>query len=161
MNRIEWDEYFMNISVQVSLRSTCIRRKVGAVIVKDKTIISTGYNGAPKGMPNCIDNPNRCYRTAHNIPSGEQLDKCFAVHAEINAIMNAKNSGHDLTDSVLYVTTFPCSSCAKALIQAGVKRICYLDKYADKFTLSLFSETNIEIKNMDSSIYRIPNWEVK
>ena len=156
MERIGWDEYFMNISVQVSLRSTCIRRKVGAVIVKDNVIVSTGYNGAPKGMKNCIDNPDRCYRTAHNIPSGQQLDKCYAVHAEINAIMNANKSGQDLTNSVAYVTTFPCSSCAKALIQAGVKRICYLDEYTNEFTMLLFSEANIEAVGMDASIYRTP-----
>ena len=156
MERIGWDEYFMNISVQVSLRSTCIRRKVGAVIVKDNVIVSTGYNGAPKGMMNCIDNPDRCYRTAHNIPSGQQLDKCYAVHAEINAIMNAIKSGQDLTDSVAYVTTFPCSSCAKALIQAGVKRICYLDEYTNEFTLLLLSEAGIETVGMDASIYRTP-----
>lgn len=157
MKRLDWDEYFMNISVQISLRSTCMRRKVGAVIVNDNNIVSTGYNGAPKGMVNCIDHPDRCYRTAHNIPSGKELDKCYAVHAEVNAIMNAIKSGHDLKGSTVYVTTFPCSSCAKALIQAGIKRVCYLDKYADEFTLLLFDETQIETKSMDSSIYRTPN----
>jgi dCMP deaminase len=157
MERLGWDEYFMNIAVQVSLRSTCIRRKVGAIIVKNNNIISTGYNGAPKGMKNCIDYPDRCYRATHNIPSGQELDKCYAVHAEVNAIMNAIKSGHELMGSVMYVTTFPCSSCAKALLQAGIEKICYLDKYSDNFTLLLFNEANIKTVSMDSSIYRTPN----
>ena len=89
MNRLDIHEYYMNIAIQVSLRSTCIRRKVGAIIVKDNRILSTGYNGAPSGLPNCCDDCKRCYRSAHNIPSGCELDKCFAVHAEQNAIMNA------------------------------------------------------------------------
>lgn len=155
--RLGWDEYFMNIAVQVGLRSTCIRRKVGALLVKDNKIISTGYNGSPKGIPNCSDNADRCYRSAHNIPSGEKLDLCYAVHAEINAIMNAIKTGSDLSDSVIYVTTFPCSSCAKALIQAGVKKICYLDNYTNEFTLKMIEEAGVECKEMDSSIYRTPD----
>lgn len=157
IERLEWDEYFMNIAVQVGLRSTCIRRKVGALLVKDNKIVSTGYNGSPKGIPNCSDDVDRCYRSAHNIPSGEKLDLCYAVHAEINAIMNAIKTGSDLSDSVIYVTTFPCSSCVKALIQAGVKKICYLDKYTNEFTLKMIEEAGIECKEMDSKIYRTPD----
>lgn len=157
MERLSWDEYFMNIAVQVSLRSTCIRRKVGALLVKDNKIVSTGYNGSPTGIPNCSDDSNRCYRSAHNIPSGEKLELCYAVHAEINAIMNAIKSGTDLTGSVIYVTTFPCSSCAKALIQAGVKKICYLDKYTNEFTLKMIQEAGVVCHEMDSSIYRTPD----
>lgn len=155
--RLSWDEYFMNIAVQVSLRSTCIRRKVGALLVKDNKIISTGYNGSPTGIPNCSDDKTRCYRSAHNIPSGEKLDLCYAVHAEINAIMNAIKSGNDLTGAVVYVTTFPCSSCAKALIQAGIKKICYLDKYSNEFTLGMIREAGLECCEMDSSIYKTPD----
>lgn len=157
MSRLNWDDYFMNIAVQVSLRSTCIRRKVGALLVKDNTIVSTGYNGAPKGLPNCCDDPSRCYRSAHNIPSGEKLDLCYAVHAEVNALMNAIKSGSDLQGATVYVTTFPCSSCAKALMQAGIKKICYLDNYTNKFTLHMIKEAGIECKAMDSSIYRTPD----
>lgn len=157
MNRLNWDDYFMNIAVQVSLRSTCIRRKVGALLVKDNTIVSTGYNGAPKGLPNCCDDPSRCYRSAHNIPSGEKLDLCYAVHAEVNALMNAIKSGTDLQGATVYVTTFPCSSCAKALMQAGIKKICYLDNYTNEFTLHMIKEAGIECKEMDSSIYRTPD----
>ena len=92
MNRIGINDYYMNIAVQVSLRSTCMRRKVGAVIVKDNRILATGYNGAPSGLPNCIDNCERCYRSAHNIPSSQCLELCYAVHGEQNAILNALKS---------------------------------------------------------------------
>ena len=107
MSRLSREEYYMNIAVQTSLRSTCIRRKVGAIIVKDDRILSTGYNGAPSGIPNCCDDCKRCYRSAHNIPSGQMLDMCYAVHAEQNAIMNALKTGEDLKGAALYVNTYP------------------------------------------------------
>lgn len=154
--RIGINEYYMNIAVQVSLRSTCIRRKVGAVIVKYNEILGSGYNGSPKGLPNCCDDPTRCYRTKHNIPSGQKLELCYAQHAEINAMFNALCSNRDLHDASIFVTTFPCSNCAKAIIQSGIKNIYYLDTYTNEFTLTMLEEANVRVIEMDSSIYQTP-----
>lgn len=154
--RIGINEYYMNIAVQVSLRSTCIRRKVGAVIVKDNEILGSGYNGSPKGLPNCCDDPTRCYRTQHNIPSGQKLELCYAQHAEINAMFNALCSNRDLHDASIFVTTFPCSNCAKAIIQSGIKNIYYLDTYTNEFTLTMLEEADVRVIEMDSSIYQTP-----
>lgn len=159
MDRISKNEYYMNIAVQVSLRSTCIRRKVGAIIVKDNRILGTGYNGAPTGIPNCCDDPERCYRTANNIPSGTKLELCYAVHAEMNALFNSIKAGCDLRGSEIYVTTFPCSNCAKQIIQSGIKKIFYIDKYTNVFTLNMLKEAGIEIIPMDGSIYKTPEIE--
>ena len=137
MNRIGINEYYMNITIQVSLRSTCMRRRVGSVIVKDNVILATGYNGAPSGLPNCIDDCSRCYRSAHNIPSGCELDKCFAVHAEQNAIMNALKTGNDLKGASIYVNTYPCSTCMKLIIQSGIREIYYVDEYVNEFTKNM------------------------
>ncbi len=157
MKRIDKDMYYMNIAVQVSLRSTCMRRRVGSIIVKDNNILATGYNGAPSGLPNCIDDCNRCYRSANNIPSGAELDKCFAVHSEQNAIMNALKSGEDLNGASIYVTTFPCSTCAKLCIQAGIKHIYYIDSYEDVFTKKMLQESNVETHVIDGSSFQVPN----
>ena len=157
--RLNWNDYFMNIAVQVSLRSTCTRRKVGALIVKDNNIVSTGYNGAPKGLPNCSDNPNRCYRSKHNIPSGEKLELCYAQHAEVNALMSSAKAGADLTGASIYVTTFPCSSCAKAIIQAGIKHVYFIDNYSHEFTKMMFDEAGVEYIAMDGSVYNTPSIE--
>lgn len=154
--RIDIEEYYMNIAVQVSLRSTCIRRKVGAIIVKDNEILGSGYNGSPKGLPNCCDDPTRCYRTQHNIPSGQKLELCYAQHAEINAIFNALKSNRDLQHASIFVTTFPCSNCAKAIIQSGIKHIYYLDNYVNDFTLNMLNEARVNVIEMDSSIYQTP-----
>jgi len=154
--RINVNDYYMNICVQVSLRSTCMRRKVGAVIVKDNRILSTGYNGAPSGLPNCIDNCNRCYRSAHNIPSGQMLDMCYAVHAEQNAIMNALKTGEDLRGAVLYVNTYPCVTCFKLTVQSGIKEIYYIDEYENEFTKQMAKEAGVKLVKLDGSIYRTP-----
>lgn len=157
--RLGWNEYFMNIAVQVSLRSTCTRRKVGALIVKDNVIVSSGYNGAPKGLPNCSDCPDRCYRSKHNIPSGEKLELCYAQHAEVNALMQSAKASVDLTGAILYVTTFPCSSCAKAIIQAGIRDVYYLDTYSHEFTKMMFDEAGVRYTSMDGSVYNTPSIE--
>ena len=156
MSRLDIHEYYMNIAVQVSLRSTCMRRKVGAVIVKDNRILSTGYNGAPSGLPNCIDNCDRCYRSAHNIPSGQMLDMCYAVHAEQNAIMNALKTGEDLKGAVLYVNTYPCVTCFKLTVQSGISEIYYIDEYENEFTKQMAKEAGVKLVKLDGSIYRTP-----
>ena len=156
MERLNINEYYMNIAVQTSLRSTCVRRKVGAIIVKDNRILSTGYNGAPSGLPNCCDDCKRCYRSANNIPSGQCLDLCFAVHAEQNSILNALKTGEDLRGATLYVNTYPCSTCAKLSIQVGIRRIYYIDEYENEFTKNMLAEAGVEMIKMDGSIYRTP-----
>lgn len=156
MSRLSREEYYMNIAVQTSLRSTCIRRKVGAIIVKDDRILSTGYNGAPSGLPNCCDDCKRCYRSAHNIPSGQMLDMCYAVHAEQNAIMNALKTGEDLKGAALYVNTYPCVTCFKLTVQAGIKDVFYIDEYENEFTKQMAKEAGVNLVKLDGSIYRTP-----
>ena len=156
MNRLNRTDYYTNICIQVSLRSTCVRRKVGAIIVKNDRILSTGYNGSPSGLPNCIDDCNRCYRSKHNIPSGQMLDLCFAVHAEQNAIMNALKTGEDLKGAVLYVNTFPCSTCFKLAIQSGIKEIYYVDEYENEFTRNMAEEAGVKLIKVDGSKFRTP-----
>ena len=156
MSRIGINEYYMNIAIQVSLRSTCMRRRVGSVIVKDNVILATGYNGAPSGLPNCIDDCSRCYRSAHNIPSGCELDKCYAVHSEQNAIMNALKTGNDLKGAAIYVNTYPCSTCMRLIIQSGIREIYYVDEYVNEFTKNMAEEAGVKLVKLDGSIYRTP-----
>ena len=156
MERLGIHEYYMNMAVAASLRSTCMRRKVGAVIVKDNRILSTGYNGAPSGLPNCIDECDRCYRSAHNIPSGQCLDMCYAVHAEQNAIMNALKTGEDLKGAVIYVNTYPCVTCFKLILQSGIREVYYIDEYENEFTKNMANEAGVKLVRLDGSIYRTP-----
>ena len=139
--RINWDEYFMEAALLISRRSTCLRRAVGAVLVKNNKIISTGYNGAPKGLKHCYD--RGCYRQNNNIPSGKCAEACIGLHGEQNAIIQAATSGVDITGSILYCTTFPCSICAKMLINSGVKEIYYYEDYTDKLSIQLLTEAGI------------------
>lgn len=157
MNRIDKHEYFMNIAFAVSLRSTCLRRKVGAIIVNDMSqVLATGYNGSPCGMGNCVDNPELCYRSKHNIPSGQDLHLCRANHSEVNAIMSALKTGENLKGATMYVTTHPCSNCAKMIIQAGIKEVYYIEGYEDEFSKHLLEEAGVKLVKMDGSIYRAP-----
>lgn len=156
MSRLSKEEYYMNMAVQASLRSTCIRRKVGAVIVKDNRILATGYNGAPSGLPNCCDDCSRCYRSAHNIPSGQKLDLCYAVHAEQNCLMNALKVGEELTGASIYVNTYPCATCMKLILQSGIREIYYIDEYENEFTKNMAKEAGAKLVKLDGSIYRTP-----
>ena len=142
-SRPDWDEYFMSIAELVSKRSTCIRRKVGAVIVKDKRILATGYNGAPSGIKHCIE--IGCLREKLKIPSGERHELCRGLHAEQNAIIQAAYHGVEIKDSVLYCTNLPCIICTKMIINAGIKKIYYKDGYPDKLSKEMFNEANIEL----------------
>lgn len=127
--RPTWNEYFFDVASLVAMRSTCTRRRVGAVAIDvRKRIIATGYNGPPSGYPHCT--PDTCYRTANNIPSGQDLDKCVAVHAEANVVCYA---GSNLQGAVVFVTNQPCINCAKLLVSAGVAEIYWKDRYPDKF----------------------------
>lgn len=125
--RPTWDEYFMNIAKTVATRSSCSRRKVGAIIVKDKRIITTGYNGTPRGLKNC-DNGG-CPRCSSDAPSGTKLDECLCSHAEANAIVQAAYHGVSIKGGVLYVTFTPCLHCAKMILNSGIREVVYDEHY--------------------------------
>ena len=121
MSRPSWDEYFMKITRTVTERSTCLRRQVGAVIVRDKRILATGYNGAPRGLKHCSE--VGCLREREGVPSGERHELCRGLHAEQNALLQAASHGIRIEGSTLYSTTYPCSLCAKMLINGGIVRV--------------------------------------
>ena len=125
--RPDWDEYFMDIAHVVSTRGNCCRRKVAALIVRDRQIISTGYNGTPRGIDNCFE--GGCPRCASDAPSGSSLGECICAHAEENAIVQAAYHGISVRDGVLYCTLSPCLMCTKMLINAGIKEIVYETEY--------------------------------
>jgi dCMP deaminase len=141
--RPSWDEYFMQIVDVVKTRSTCIRRQVGAILVVDKHIISTGYNGPPTGLPHCEE--TGCLRDQLGIPPGERPELCRGVHAEQNAIIQAALHGVSTKGATLYVSASPCVICAKMLINAGVKRIVYEEEYPDELAFQLLKEAGIEL----------------
>lgn len=147
MNRVQerpsWETYFMNITDLVAQRSTCTRRAVGAIIVKDKRILTTGYNGAPSGIAHCLD--VGCLRETMNIPSGERHELCRGIHAEQNALLQAALHGVSVRDAILFCTNQPCSICAKMIINAGIKKIYYKSGYADALSQDLFAEAQVEV----------------
>ena len=140
MERPGNDQYFMNMAKLVSTRSTCTRRHVGAVIVKDKRVLSTGYNGSPKGTKHCEE--LGCIREQMNIPSGTRHELCRGVHAEQNAVTQAAYFGVSVNGATIYTTTYPCSMCAKILINAGIREIVYDEGYVDDLSKSLLDETD-------------------
>jgi dCMP deaminase len=148
--RPSWDTYFMNITTLVAERSTCTRRAVGAIIVKDKRILSTGYNGAPTGIRHCFE--VGCLRESLQVPSGERHELCRGIHAEQNAIIQAAYHGVSVKDAVLYCTNQPCAICAKMIINAGIKKIYYQSGYADALAQEMLTEAGIDmIKHDDLS----------
>lgn len=142
--RASWDEYFMEIAEIVKTRSTCLRRQVGAVIVKDHRIITTGYNGAPAGLQHCTD-LGGCERSRLGIPSGERHELCRALHAEQNAIIQAAKLGISTEDCTIYITLQPCVICAKMLINAGITRIVHKGEYPDELARNILEEAEIEV----------------
>ena len=146
MARPTWDEYFMNFAKLARSRSTCLRRGVGAVLVKDKNILATGYNGAPSGQPHCAE--VGCLRERQQVPSGEKHELCRGLHAEQNAIIQAAYHGVSIRGSDLYCTTFPCTICTKMLINAGIVRIFYEEGYADELAQEMLAGSNIELIHM-------------
>lgn len=141
--RPSWQEYFMQMALLAATRSTCLRRAVGAALVRDNQIISTGYNGSPKNSPHC--NEVGCLREAKNIPSGEKHELCRGVHAEQNAIIQAAINGSSTRDAELYCTHQPCSICAKMIINAEIRRIYIANSYPDDLALQLLTEASIEM----------------
>jgi dCMP deaminase len=147
--RPDWDTYFLRITQLIAQRSTCMRRQVGAVIVKDRRILATGYNGAPNGVPHCFQLPGGCLREAQNIPSGQRQELCRGLHAEQNAILQAAAFGVSLKGSELYCTHQPCVTCAKMLINAGVKRVVFLGSYPDELSLELLKEGKVTLERIE------------
>jgi dCMP deaminase len=141
--RPSWDEYFMEIVELIKTRSTCLRRQVGALIVKDKRILSTGYNGAPSGCQHCTE--IGCLREEMNIPSGQRHELCRAMHAEQNAIVQAAYSGTSLSGGTLYVTHQPCSLCAKLAINAGIHKIIFKGEYPDDLAMDILKEAGVRV----------------
>ncbi len=146
-SRPSWDDYFMKIAEEVATRSTCLRRQVGAVVVKDRRILATGYNGAPQGIQHCGE--VGCLRDEKSVPSGERHELCRGLHAEQNAVIQAALHGVPIAGSTLYSTHKPCSLCAKILINAGVTQILYLDGYADKLADELLGEAGVEVRRLE------------
>ena len=142
--RPSWDDYFMEIADVVATRSTCVRRRVGAILVKDKRILATGYNGVPAGIKHCGE--AGCLREKLEIPSGERHELCRGLHAEQNAIIQCAVHGVNLQGAVLYSTTQPCVLCSKMLINAGIKTIVFRGAYPDELSLSLLEEAGIELR---------------
>jgi len=139
-----WPEYFMQIANLVAKRSTCLRRIVGAVAVRDKRILATGYNGAPAGLSHCLE--VGCLREDSNIPSGMRAELCRGLHAEQNVIIQASRHGVSLVGATLYCTNLPCAICAKMLINAGIKDVFYEEGYDDKLSERFFKEAKIKCK---------------
>lgn len=146
-SRPSWLEYFMSITDLVSERSTCLRRKVGAILVRDKRIIATGYNGAPAGISHCLD--VGCLREQQGIPSGQRHELCRGLHAEQNAIIQAALHGVSVEGSTLYCTNMPCSICSKMLINARIEKIYYKEGYADELSSILLGEAGIPFIHTD------------
>jgi len=143
-SRPSWDEYFLEMASLVSRRSTCLRRYVGAVAVRDKRILATGYNGAPSGLAHCAD--IGCIREKLNIPSGQRQELCRALHAEQNVIIQAGIHKVDLSGATLYATNQPCATCTKMLIGVGIKEVVMLEGYPDELALKMLKEAKIKIR---------------
>ena len=144
-DRPSWHQYFLTITRNVAERSTCTRAKVGAVIVRDKNILATGYNGAPAGLPHCID--AGCLVYTSRTPTGEVEENCFrTIHAEINAIAQAAKNGASIRDADIYITHTPCIHCVKVLINTGIRRIFYEREYKRATIEELLRGANITLE---------------
>ncbi len=143
IERPDWDHYFMQIASVVATRSTCMRRNVGALLVLNKRILTTGYNGTPSGLKHCRE--VGCVREQMNVPSGERHELCRGLHAEQNAIIQAAIHGVAINGSILYCTHYPCAVCAKMLVNAGVRSLVLAGNYPDDLAKELFAEAGIDV----------------
>ena len=142
--RLSWNQYFLMITRQVAERSTCLRAKVGAVIVRDRSIVATGYNGAPAGMPHCLDVGCLVYRS--ETPDGEIEENCFrTIHAEINAIAQAARNGSAIRDAAVYITHSPCIHCLKTLVNTGIKQIFFEKPYKLHTLTDIVRHTEVKL----------------
>ncbi len=148
MTKPTWHEYFVSITKQVATRSTCLRRKVGAILVKEKRILATGYNGAPKGVKDCLD-IGMCLREELGVPSGERHEICKGLHAEQNALLQAAYYGVNVRNSVIYCTTQPCILCSKMIINTGINKIYYLENYPDPLSQQMLDEAGVPSIRLD------------
>lgn len=139
--RPEWDEYFMSLAELAATRSTCLRRQVGALLVSGSRVLSTGYNGAPKGLAHCLE--LGCLRTKAGIPSGQRQEMCRAIHAEQNAIIQSARYGVTVTRATLYCTHQPCATCLKMLLNLDVTRFVFRRPYPDELSLALMRESGL------------------
>ncbi|MBP5313324.1 MAG: cytidine/deoxycytidylate deaminase family protein [Eggerthellaceae bacterium] len=142
--RPTWDEYFMAMAHHAASRTTCLRRAVGAVIVKDHRVLATGYNGVPTGIAHCSE--VGCLREQLGVPSGKNHELCRGLHAEQNAIIQAARYGVDISGGCIYITTQPCVVCAKMLINAGITEIVYQNPYDDELSMSMLREAGIKVR---------------
>ena len=133
----------MRITEEVAQRATCLRRQVGAILVRDKRILTTGYNGAPRGLPHCSE--VGCLREKEGVPSGERHELCRGLHAEMNALLQAAAHGIRIEEATLYSTTYPCSLCAKMLINCGIRRIVCTRDYPDRLAKKMLQQADIEV----------------
>lgn len=148
LDRPSWDEYFMALAEVVSRRATCVRRGVGALLVRDRRILATGYNGAPTGLQHC--GQAGCMREEMNVPSGQRHELCRGLHAEQNAIIQAALHGTSVRDSVLYVTHQPCVVCAKMLVNAQIKEIVFAGEYPDELSRYILEEAGINLRRVSN-----------
>ncbi|MEJ2723217.1 MAG: cytidine/deoxycytidylate deaminase family protein [Deltaproteobacteria bacterium] len=146
MSRPSWPEYFMAIAEMVAKRSTCLRRSVGAILVKDKRILATGYNGAPAGLKHCEE--VGCLRESSSIPSGQRHELCRGLHAEQNVIIQAAYHGISIKGATLYCTNKPCVICSKMLINAGIQEIYYEEGYDDALSDHMLAEAGVEVTRL-------------
>ena len=147
MNRPSWDEYFMEMAELTAKRSSCLRRNVGAVIVKDKRAIATGYNGAPMGLAHC-EEKGGCLRQQLGVPSGQRHELCRALHAEQNAIIQAASMGHAIEGGTIYITHQPCVICAKMIVNSGIKRIVVKEGYPDELAIEILDEAGLKVEKI-------------
>jgi dCMP deaminase len=149
MARPDNDTYFMRMADLVATRSTCLRRQVGAVVVKEKRVLTTGYNGAPKGLKHCAE--VGCVRMQNNIESGTRHELCRGVHAEQNAVIQAAYFGASIKDATIYTTTYPCAMCTKILVNAGIREVVYKDDYVDPLSREIMEESGVVARR-----YQVP-----
>lgn len=150
MQRPSWDQYFMDITRLVATRSTCMRRQVGAVLVKDRNILATGYNGVPSGISHC--EAVGCLRERLKVPSGERHELCRGLHAEQNAIIQAALHGISIEGATLYCTHQPCVLCAKMMINVRVTKVVYQQSYPDETALDFLQQAGIEVVRVKETI---------
>lgn len=146
MERLPWPEYFMQITRLVSERSTCLRRKVGAIAVRDRHILATGYNGAPSGLAHCLE--TRCLRKDMGIPSGQRHEICRGLHAEQNVIIQAAAQGISIAGASLFCTTHPCVVCSKMLINCGIRQIFYEQDYPDALGSEMLRQAGVSVERL-------------
>ncbi|MDD5382976.1 MAG: dCMP deaminase family protein [Candidatus Margulisbacteria bacterium] len=152
MNRPAWDDYFMTIAEDVSERAICVKRKVGALIVKDNRILTTGYNGAPKGFNHCSE--QTCLRKQMQVPSGQRHELCRGLHAEQNAIIQAAWHGVKIVGGTMYSTYQPCVICVKMMINAGIVKVIYAGGYPDELAQEMLKESQLEVIKYESRVSR-------